>query len=243
MEQLLVSEIFGPTIQGEGKTAGEKCIFLRLSGCNLHCSWCDSPYTWNWKGTDFPNPVKFDRQKELKQMNPDDIVKQIIERDRTTNTKRLVVTGGEPLLQQKILLSVLQQLKYLNWTIEIETNGTIKPSLDTLLFVDQFNVSPKLKNSGNEVELRRNAEALRSFVANPRAYFKFVVSSKTDIQEILNLILQYKIIAHEIYLMPLGKTQKELEVTQALVVDLCILHRFNYSPRLQISIWGDKRKV
>jgi len=86
---LKVNEIFGPTIQGEGKSSGMPCAFLRLSLCNLHCIWCDTPYTWNWKGTPFSHPEKFDQEKEIHIMSNEEILETL----KTIDVKNLVISG------------------------------------------------------------------------------------------------------------------------------------------------------
>ena len=141
-----VNEIFGPTIQGEGASAGRPVMFLRTSFCNLRCVWCDTPYTWNWKGTDYEHPDKFDPKKEVHDMTADEIVQQIQLNGK--DIKALVISGGEPMLQQSKLIDVLRPLKQDGYWVEIETNGTIAPTQEFSDLIDQINCSPKLASSG-----------------------------------------------------------------------------------------------
>src|SRR5882762_8325214 len=110
--QLAVSEIFGPTWQGEGSSIGKRCYFLRLGGCNQHCVWCDTPYTWDWTGR---NGTVYDPKREIRKYTPDDIVAELnrmlpdweLNDDwRRMNPKMLVISGGEPMLQQKRLVTL-----------------------------------------------------------------------------------------------------------------------------------------
>src|SRR5271170_594917 len=102
--KLKVNEIYGPVQQGEGKSSGLDVLFLRLSGCNLACSWCDTPYTWNWVGTKFVHPEKYDPMKEISFMDTNEVK---VELDKL-NTKAVVISGGEPMLQQKPLLPLIR---------------------------------------------------------------------------------------------------------------------------------------
>src|SRR5437016_1796340 len=117
---LVVSEIFGPTFQGEGPSLGRRCVFLRLGGCNLHCRWCDTPYTWDWTGR---NGVAYEPRKELQPMDPMAVWESL----RSLGAETLVISGGEPMLQQASLLPLLDRTVNAEWWVEIETAGTIAP--------------------------------------------------------------------------------------------------------------------
>ena len=133
-----ISEIF-ESIQGEGTNAGKPAIFLRTAECNLKCTWCDTKFTWDWK--------QFDYSKEVKEMS----IKEIINSVSKFNVKHLVITGGEPLMQQDDLAELLSFIKP-EFYVEVETNGTILPNNTLNALVDQWNVSPKTTNSGNSLE-------------------------------------------------------------------------------------------
>lgn len=239
---LKVNEIFGPTVQGEGRSAGLRVLFLRLSTCNLHCVWCDTPYTWNWEGTDYAHPLKYDPAKEIHEMNEVQILLKLEELGGT-HTRALVVSGGEPLIQWKQLVGLLAHLKHREWWVEIETNGTIAPSEELDKYVDQYNCSPKLSNSGDERRLRVRPKALGVLVANPKVSFKFVVASEEDIPEVLEYVETYKMPAERVYLMPLGKTREELELTREGTKELCEKYSFNFSDRLHVIQYGGVRGV
>lgn len=237
---LRINEIFGPTIQGEGKSAGLEVMFLRLAFCNLHCIWCDTPYTWNWTRTKFKHPKKFDFVKEVHEMGYFEIISKLVFLNNK-GIKSLVVSGGEPLLQQKDLIPLFQILKSFGWWIEIETNGTIIPSKELVEVTNQFNCSPKLKNSGNSCKSRLNIKALEFFANNPNSNFKFVVGSDKDSIEILNIIHVFNL--KQVYLMPLGMTVDELNATRKTTQKLCDRYNLNYSERLHIVDLGGGRGV
>ncbi|MEM7107974.1 MAG: 7-carboxy-7-deazaguanine synthase QueE [Bacteroidota bacterium] len=239
------AEIFY-TIQGEGKSLGKPSIFVRTSLCNLHCVWCDTDYTWNWKGTRFvhlndddPEYQKFDKSEWIKDLSIDEIVKQI----EQYPCKNIVVTGGEPLLQQKELFELCRVLKRKGYWIEIETNGTLIPctALDGL--IDQYNVSPKLKNSNNPDKIRVKPRTLKWFAQNKKAILKFVLDSEEDLSEVLQLQTDFKIAAYTIYLMPQGTQPDCLNAKRFWLVEICKQHGFNFTDRLHVQLWGDKKGV
>lgn len=226
---LKINEVFGPTIQGEGPSQGKRVWFVRLSFCNLSCSWCDSKYTWDWRN--------HDRTKEVHEMDNDVLLEKLKE------ATAVVVSGGEPLLQQRALLTLLGGLKKKNCWIEIETNGTISPAPVLLALVDQINCSPKLSNSGDSFERRVKSQALRTLSASPKVYFKFVISSEQDVKEVMGYVEMFGIKPHHVYLMPLGKTREELQMTTSLTRELAHRYSFVFSSRLHIELWGQKRGV
>lgn len=238
---LKVNEIFGPTIQGEGKTAGKEVIFLRLANCNLFCSWCDTPYTWNWIGTQFKHPRKSNPKDEIKNMESQEVLEELHKKSNNGKVKALVITGGEPLLQQKQLIGLLIHLKNNDWWIEVETNGTIIPSQEFVEFIDQINCSPKLSNSGNNERMRENEKALVRLASIPKTVFKFVISSKEDIMEIKKMVKKYDM--REVYLMPQGTNLTEMKQSIDITHQLCQQTNFKFSPRLHITKFDGKRGV
>lgn len=238
---LNVNEIFGPTIQGEGKSAGKEVMFLRLSGCNLHCIWCDTPYTWNWIGTKFAHPKKFDPADEVKKLEDDVVLKELFKFGR--ECKAVVISGGEPLIQQKQLINVMSYLKFRHWWIEIETNGTVPPTPEIFALADQINCSPKLSNSTDPKELRVRPRAMSALVANPKVYFKFVIGSQNDMEEVLEYVDVFRIPHERVYLMPLGMTREELSQTAEMTEKLSKNFNFQFSNRLHVIQFGGVRGV
>ena len=230
-------EIFH-TLQGEGPTLGSPAVFLRLSLCNLHCHWCDTPYTWNWEKTPWPHQdgTKFSKAEQIIDLSPAQIAPLI----NNFHCKRLVITGGEPLLQQNDLLPLLQLLPNTPF-LEIETNGTQLPSPELTKKITQLNISPKLSNSRIEKKLRLNLPTLQHLAHLPQSIFKFVVCNQSDLQEIHHLQDQLGLPPERIYLMPEGRDPATLQARALWLADICRDHGHHFSPRLHVLLWGDKR--
>ncbi len=155
--------------------------------------------------------------------------------------RSVVISGGEPFIQQKALLELIVGLKSLGFWIEIETNGTKVPLKEITELVDQINCSPKLLNSGNLQDQMQVPEALKSLASLGKTCFKFVVSSGDDIPEIQQLVDKYQM--KQVYLMPLGKTREELKERAEMVKQLCVQNGFIFTPRMHIEMFGSKRGV
>ncbi|MEM1151307.1 MAG: 7-carboxy-7-deazaguanine synthase QueE [Pseudomonadota bacterium] len=232
--------------QGEGPSAGTPCVFVRLSQCNLHCVWCDTPYTWNFQGTDFAHrkdkacgPAKFDRGTETVERDVHSLANALFEMD----CRRLVITGGEPLLQQRAVAALCKRLKTRDaeWVIEIETNGTIAPRGDVFALIDQFNVSPKLAHSGNAAKLRRRDPVLADYAKDPRAVLKFVVEAPSDVAEVDEIVGAVAMPTDRVWLMPEGTDSDTLTARSAWVRDICATRGYRFSDRLHIHAHGDTR--
>lgn len=236
-------EIFD-TIQGEGRNLGKPVVFARLSDCNLTCSWCDTPYTWAFnesRAALHDEGKAYNKAEEQVYVEIGDAIDQI----SGYPLKRLVITGGEPMMQQANIATLIKGLKAEteDYWVEIETNGTIAPTKQMLELVDQFNVSAKLANSGNSEKKRRKSKALEAFAATPKADFKFVVFGDEDLPEILDLVSEYQIPHERVFLMPEGRTPEEVERHQKELVELAKENNFNVTTRLHVLIWGAKRGV
>lgn len=216
------------SVQGEGPSIGCPAIFLRLHMCNLSCSWCDTPYTWNEKSEEF--------WKEWEQVSPEYIVEEISKYP----CKRLVITGGEPLLQQNALVKLASILD--DWKIEIETNGTIVPCAE-LRKTSSFNVSPKLSNSGLQAEKRIRKETLREFIKIEKAIFKFVICSAQELNEVDALAKDLLIPADRIIIMPEGTDAESINSGLKDLVEKTRNLGFRLLPRMHVQIWGNKRAV
>jgi len=225
---LKISEIF-VSIQGEGPQAGKPAVFLRTAMCNLTCSWCDTKYTWDWDN--------FEYEKEVKEMSIDEIKNKVTE----SWIKHIVITGGEPLLQQDELSELLALLTSLKYFVEVETNCTIKPTEIMLKHVNQWNVSPKTKNSGNKLEQFEIAECYNFFAKLENSFFKFVVESEDDLEEIENFITKYNLPRNRVLLMPQASTKEELLSSKDLIQNISKSHNLGFTNRLQIEQWGNQR--
>lgn len=233
-------EIFA-SLQGEGPSAGKPCAFVRLSRCNLACQWCDTAYTWRFTGDNRPHRAGLDYERTANQvtLSEEDVAARIV----ALAKPRLVVTGGEPLLQAPALARMLAHLRtgLPGIRVEIETNGTVAPppALDAL--VAQYNVSPKLAHSGNPAELALIPERLVHWAQEPRAFFKFVVAEPSDVEEVLALARQFSIPAERIYLMAEGTDVPTLAAREAWLAEVCLDNNLTLSKRLHIELYGDTR--
>ncbi len=221
-------EIFH-SIQGEGVSMGVPSVFLRLATCNLSCTWCDTKYTWDWQN--------FDYQTEVVELDASEIQKKI----QAFNCSHVVITGGEPMLQQAELTPLVESLATQGYTFEVETNGTIAPLAAMLGHIGQWNVSPKLRTSGNPPEKSQVPSALEAFAELPEAYFKFVVTGESDIEEIRALRDRYKLTPDHVLLMPEGRTPEALQKKSSWLSAECVKHGFRFTTRLHILLWGDER--
>lgn len=230
---LTVSEVFGPTIQGEGPTAGAPAMFVRLGRCNLTCSWCDTPYTWDWRGL---NGEKQD-PTALQQVDVGVLAAQV----RAGNVGRVVVTGGEPLLQAAGVSAFVWALnagrRGDTIAVEFETNGTRFPPDGT--HHCQFNVSPKLAGSGCDPDARLVPDVLARFAAMPHVAFKFVVSAPGDLDEIDALVAEYDL--RNVWIMPEGRSSDAVIAGVRTLAPLAIERGYNLSSRLHVLVWEDER--
>jgi organic radical activating enzyme len=229
-------EIFA-SLQGEGPSMGMPVAFVRLSRCNLACTWCDTAYTWRFEGDNRPHRdgLTYDRKANQVTMTP----AETAERIAVLGQKRLVITGGEPLLQAGALTEMLEHLP--DMAIELETNGTIAPPVRLDIRVDQYNVSPKLSHSGNPADLALIPERLDAWATDPRAFLKFVIASPEDVSEVLELQLRYRFRPERVFLMAEGTDSATQRERQAWLSDLCLEHGFRMSDRMHIHLYGDTR--
>lgn len=229
-------EVFA-SLQGEGRSSGKPCAFVRLSRCNLACLWCDTAYTWRFEGDNRPHrdDAAFDRSANQIALSEEDVAARIA----ALGQPRLVITGGEPLLQGAALARMVALLP--DMQIEIETNGTVAPAPALDVLVHQYNVSPKLAHSGNPAQLALIPERLAEWAANPRAMFKFVIAQSSDLDEVLALIATHAIPQARVWLMPEGRDSATLRARSVWLADICSKHELNFSDRLHIHLYGDTR--
>lgn len=204
------------SLQGEGVSVGMPALFLRLAGCNLSCAWCDTKYSWG-------NGME---------CSPAELRDLIL----TFDAPRLIVTGGEPLLQM-VELEELLRLLPCNLAMEFETNGTILPSAYLRQRVNQWNVSPKLAHAKQLQAI--DAATLQEWAKLPHVSFKFVIQQRADWEQIELL----KLPRETIILMPCATSREELRERRADLAQLCIEKRVRLGDRLHLELWDRKKGV
>jgi organic radical activating enzyme len=224
---LEVSEVF-TSLQGEGASAGQPCVFLRLAGCNLRCRWCDTRYSWDFES--------HDRSREVTRLSVEAVAHAVLD----TLRPRLVVTGGEPLLQQKGLETLVGRLPA-HLAIEVETNGTVAPTSSLLDRIDQWNVSVKLGNCGEPASRRLVPRALESLQETGRAWLKLVIEDPTDLDEAATLISDLGWVKERVLLMPQARSPDVLARKSRWVADAALCRGLGFSPRLHVELWGGTR--
>ncbi len=225
--QLIISgdEVFY-SFQGEGDSIGCPAVFLRLHHCNLSCSWCDTRYTWDATLPEY--------HQERKVWSIIEVAEQIYQRQRA-NCHRLVITGGEPLIQQKSLVKLIELLP--DWIIEIETNGTIIPVSG--LYRCQFNCSPKLSNSDVPFEKRFKKDAL-GVLGRLNTCFKFVIKRPEDIDELERDYGRW-IDKEKIILSPESISAEDMQSVMQSIAEVAMQRGYRLLPRLQVLLWGNQR--
>lgn len=229
-------EIFA-SLQGEGSSMGKPVAFVRLSRCNLACHWCDTPYTWHFEGDNRPHRGGETYGRKANQLVLP--VADVAARIAALGQARLVITGGEPLLQSAKLAAMLALLP--DMAVEVETNGTVEPVPAFDKRVDQYNVSPKLAHSGNPADLALPAVMLDRWVADSRAVFKFVIAQPSDVDEVLALAARHAIPRSRIWLMAEGTDADTLHAREKWLAPICIENSLTLSKRMHIELFGDTR--
>lgn len=229
LDTLVVSEVFGPTWQGEGPSLGRLAGFVRLGRCGLACTFCDTPYTWRWDD--------HDPAVELTTRPTDEVVAEVLAMD----VPLVVVTGGEPLLQQSHLPPLLRPLRRAGKDVEIETAGVLAPDDVVVDLVTRFNVSPKLANSGNDLDRRYRPDVLRAFEATGRAAFKFVAVDERDLDEIQTMVDECGLTS--VWVMPEGTDAATVIDRGRALIQPVLARRWNLTTRLHVLLWGDRRGV
>ncbi|HKB57112.1 MAG TPA: 7-carboxy-7-deazaguanine synthase QueE [Lacunisphaera sp.] len=228
---MLISEIFH-SLQGEGELTGVPSVFVRTSGCNLRCNWCDTPYaSWSPEG---------------RLMRLEEIIAEV----KKHPARHVVLTGGEPMVAKEIH-GLAAALKQLGCHITIETAATIAPGG---IACDLVSLSPKLKNSAPDARLddtwrkkheslRWQPEVVRTWLDQYGYQLKFVVAEPGDVKEIESMLAELgrDIPPAKVLLMPEGTTVEALRAKAGWLGELCKARGYRYAPRLQIELYGNKR--
>lgn len=221
-----ISEVFN-SVQGEGRYTGVPSSFVRTSGCNLRCRFCDTPYT-SWH----PEGVEISTEKLVHQL-------------AQYGNEHVVITGGEPLLVPE-MVSFSQHLTESGHLVTFETAGTVFREVTAGL----ISLSPKLANStpqdtkwaSRHDERRHRPDVIHAFINQYDYQLKFVIDHLDDITEVENWLLEFpEIDGEKIYLMPQGTEQTELESKLPWIAEQAQRHGWNVSPRKHIELFGNTR--
>ena len=234
-----IAELFR-SVQGEGILTGQESVFVRTSGCNLRCWFCDTPYT-SWRPEGKPYSIA-DVLAEMERLWDDK------PGSRTLDRRYAVLTGGEPLLDSD-LPELCQRLHQNGWHITIETAGTV----DAEVICDLMSISPKLSNSTPSLaehpnwhqrhnERRYVPAVLNRLVTDYPYQLKFVVTEPEDWAEIQEFLEAFPSVdCEQVWLMPEGTTAQELQQRAAWLEPLCAKHRLRFCPRKQIEWFGHRK--
>jgi 7-carboxy-7-deazaguanine synthase len=225
-DSFLVNEIFY-SVQGEGDSIGKPAVFVRLQMCNLTCSWCDTKYTW-----DINHPEYY----EFTTYSPAALLDEIA----GYGCKRLIITGGEPLLHTAAIEKLLALLDD-SWAIEIETNGTL-PGTPLIRARCQLNISPKLPSAQNRARTIKPA-VLSQLMTALNFWFKFVVADETDWAALVGVVEQNNIPASRVIVMPEGQDPATLAEHALLVVERVKERGYRLLPRLHVLLYGNRRGI
>jgi 7-carboxy-7-deazaguanine synthase len=229
---MLISEIFY-SIQGEGELTGVPSVFVRTSGCNLRCTWCDTPYaSWNPEG------------------EPRSVPQILAAIDRHRIARHVVLTGGEPMIAKDIA-TLANEIKSTGRHITIETAATIAPQG---IACHLASLSPKLLNSAPDPAehgawrkkheaTRWQPDVVRAWVDQYPFQFKFVVARPEDVEELEHMlaVLQRDIPRHKVLLMPEATSLEKMRDRAAWLGELCKARGYRYAHRLHIELYGNRR--
>ncbi|MBM3787596.1 MAG: 7-carboxy-7-deazaguanine synthase QueE [Acidobacteria bacterium] len=223
-----IAEVFH-SVQGEGTLVGVPSVFVRTSGCNLRCVWCDTPYTsWSPEGTE---------------TGVDDLVAQVL----AFRCGHAVVTGGEPMIAPGVD-TLTARLQAAGLHITVETAGAVFAPVAC----DLMSVSPKLRHSTPTADprwaqvherTRLRLDVLAKLRDSYACQWKFVVASPEDLDEIDGLVRELRVPASHVLLMAEGRSAAEIASKALWLTGLCIERGYRYSPRVHVDIWGNRRGV
>ena len=233
---MLIAEIFH-SIQGEGRLVGTPSVFVRTSGCNLRCWFCDSPYT-SWAPEGEPRCV-------------DAIVDEVA----AFGCEHVVLTGGEPMLVQE-LVPLSERLQAAGLHITMETAGTV----DLPVRCDLMSISPKLSNStpgdGRPVgfvdagwaerheKRRHRPDVIRRLTQDYDYQLKFVIDEPADVAEVEEYLESFPAVTSDrVYLMPQAIDADTLRQKSRWLAEVAKRHQWRLSPRLHVELWGNRRGV
>jgi 7-carboxy-7-deazaguanine synthase len=223
---LKIAELFY-SLQGEGSLVGVPSVFVRTSGCNLRCRWCDTPYTsWQPEGTEWP-------------------LDRILDEVHAHPARHVVVTGGEPMIAPEIV-PLTERLRAAGLHITIETAGTVFEPVAC----DLMSISPKLSNStpdgpwaAQHDRVRSQLDVLRRLMERFEYQLKFVMECPQDMGEVSRLVEALGADRSRVVLMPEGTDRERIGERSVWLAEICKQEGFRFSPRLHVDLWGNRRGV
>lgn len=227
-DQLLVSEVFGPTVQGEGPSAGRAAAFVRLGGCNLACEWCDTAYTWD--------SGRHDLSRELTARSTQEVTQQAL----AVGAPLIVITGGEPALQSQQAAVLAREARAAGASVELETSASV-PLGDLADAVTLVVASPKLAGAGQPTTARLRWDVLNAVAALPHAVFKYVVRTDEDLAEAEAVSEKLGLAASRIWIMPEATDPARLVAGLRWLAPEAASRGWSISGRLQVLLWADQR--
>ncbi|MGI9519465.1 MAG: 7-carboxy-7-deazaguanine synthase QueE [Pirellulaceae bacterium] len=230
---MFICELY-KSIQGEGLLTGTESVFVRSSGCNLRCDFCDTPWS-SW-------------EPEGEHVAIEDIVRRCVDLQPEKDRRYVVLTGGEPMLQPDVG-PLTEQFADAGFHITIETAGTIDKPVECQL----MSISPKLANSTPPVaraerwtdkheQTRHCPQVIEALTSRYAYQLKFVVDQPGDCRELVDYLQQFpQIHSDQVLLMPQGVEQAELQAKEPWIREFCEEHGFVFCPRMHITWFGNKR--
>ncbi len=213
------------SLQGEGASIGRPSIFVRLMGCAVACAWCDTKYSWSGP------PVAEKR------------ISEILDFCEAHDGAQVVLTGGEP-LESPQFSALVVSLSRAGFRVEVETAGHVPPPEVALKWVDQWNVSPKLKSARISEEKRPKTLAWLQRVKEP--YLKFVLHRPDELDEVEAILEAYGLCGfprERVIISPGGQTREQMEGRSSSLAEVSMNRGFRFTPRLHVMLWGDRRGV
>lgn len=226
--EVVVSEVFGPTIQGEGPSAGQVAMFVRLGQCNLSCTWCDTAYSWDYS--------RYDLHQELRRQPTSEIATRVM----AGRAPLMVLTGGEPALQSTEGAALARKVAVVGVRTEVETNGSV-PLGQLAEVASLIVVSPKLSNSGLPERARLRWSILETLSLAEHCVFKFVVRDPLELAEVDRIVARLGLAPSRTWIMPEGTKPNQVATAMRRLAPEVVARGWSLSGRLQLTLWGDKR--
>jgi organic radical activating enzyme len=217
--------------QGEGPHAGKRCWFVRFGLCNLHCTWCDTPYTWD--------RTRYDVDAECPVVSVEVVLAQLHDRGWRPGDM-LVLSGGEPLIhaRQEPFVTLCEVAR---GNVHIETNGTIVPPLPVAERVAHWSVSPKINDQGDPQHRRLRPRAVAWFAAQRSAIFKIVCRTPAEVVAVAQYAKTLDLRTDRVWIMPEGIDRATVLACASAIEETTLAAGFNLTLRQHVLLHGNER--